>query len=217
MTRLKFDTELHAVRDIFVEMSTIVTDMVLTAVEAAITEDPELAAQVVTRDEELDNLEEAAMRKVTDLVVLQAPVSKDARFLRASLAVVGELEQAGDDAVKLARRVRKIGAHFPAEFRMPLGALAESVVQMIHDVVVLVEHFDDDEAQRIIDSDGQIDGAYKQARTRVFELIEGGQDFDRQMLRTIEIFHSLEHVADHAVEIARRMRKFHAGIALAPQ
>jgi phosphate uptake regulator len=52
-----------------------------------------------------------------------------------------------------------------------------------------------------------IDSAYKKARNQIFVMASENPVATQELFWTIEIFHSLEHVADHAVEIARRMKQ----------
>ncbi|MBN8690208.1 MAG: hypothetical protein J0L72_05380 [Armatimonadetes bacterium] len=208
MTRKEFDAQVEEVRHLLREMGDTVCKMTLDAVEGAVGDDPELLDQVAAQDLEVDALESRIMEQVFRLIVLQAPVASDARLLTSTISIVGELEQAGDDAVKLARRAKKIGGNFRDDLRAPLGALAESVVQMISDAVELYEDYNEERAIAIVQADEMIDSAYKKARKRIMELANEDSAM-REMFRTIEIFHALEHVADHAVEIAKRLQVFH--------
>ena len=69
--------------------------------------------------------------------------------------------------------------------------------------------YDVDLARSIVSDDEHIDGRYATARNGVLELIKADPTNARAMLRTIEIFHALEHVADHAVAISKRMQVIH--------
>lgn len=190
--------------------------MVLDAVESAVSDDDYITQRVVDGEQELDELEERAMQSIFEVVVLQAPVSEDARFLMSTLSIVGELEQAGDDAVKLARRAQKLRGDFPPELQAPLGVLAEEVVQLLVDTGRLYDQYSEEEAVRIIAMDAEIDSAYKNARNHVLETSDASNAMSRQLFRTIEIFHALEHVADHAVEIAKRLQKFNRDFSSRP-
>jgi phosphate uptake regulator len=69
--------------------------------------------------------------------------------------------------------------------------------------------YSDELALEIIEADISVDGQYSAARNRVFELLRANPDAAEHLVRTIDAFHALEHVADHAVEIARRMQILH--------
>lgn len=208
MTRRELDDKLEEIRTMLISMADQVCSMVLDGVEGAVSDDMPMLERVVTADPQIDDLEDQIMRQVFELIVMQSPVSDDARLLMGTLSIVGELEQAGDDAVKLARRATKMRGKFREDLLAPLGALAESSVQMMSDAMSLYSHYDDDKAQEIIEGDSLIDTAYKQARRRILEVTDSEGPLSRDMFRTIEIFHALEHFADHGVEIAKRLRKF---------
>lgn len=208
MTRKEFDEKVIEIRTMLQAMAEKVNGMVLDGVEGAVSDDLAMLERVMEADPEIDDLEDQIMRTVFELMVMQAPVSDDARVLMGTLSIVGELEQAGDDAVKLARRATKMRGKFREDLLAPLGALAESSVQMMTDAMDLYGHYDDAKALSIIQSDEMIDSAYKRARKRILEVTDEDVPLSRDMFRTIEIFHALEHFADHAVEIAKRLRKF---------
>lgn len=208
MTRKEFDEKVIEIRTMLQAMAEKVNGMVLDGVEGAVSDDLAMLERVMEADPEIDDLEDQIMRTVFELMVMQAPVSDDARVLMGTLSIVGELEQAGDDAVKLARRATKMRGKFREDLLAPLGALAESSVQMMTDAMDLYGHYNDAKALSIIQSDEMIDSAYKRARKRILEVTDEDVPLSRDMFRTIEIFHALEHFADHAVEIAKRLRKF---------
>lgn len=208
MTRRELDEKLDEIRTLLISMADQVCSMVLDGVEGAVSDDLAMLERVVEADPRIDELEDRIMKEVFELMVMQSPVSEDARLLMGTLSIVGELEQAGDDAVKLARRASKMRGKFREDLLAPLGALAESSVQMMSDAMALYSQYDDAKAEEIIEGDSLIDTAYKRARRHILEVADAEGPLSRDMFRTIEIFHALEHFADHGVEIAKRLRKF---------
>ena len=114
--------------------------------------------------------------------------------------------KAADDAVKLARRVKKLSGQFPAELKVALLELGEESRRMFATALRLFTDYSPELAQEIIANDVEVDTRYTAARNRVIEMIRENPENSESLDRTIDSFHALEHVADHAVEIARRMR-----------
>lgn len=193
------------VQELLHRMADKVCEMVLEAVEGVVTNDTERLQRVIAADPELDAMEEEAVLTTFRVIVLQAPVAKDARFFAGVLSIISELENAGDDAVKLARRGKKMKIELPEQLRAPLGALAESTIQMVKNTMDLVNDFREDEAEILIQSDELIDSGYKAARKHILTSAEEHLPFNRELYRMIEMFHALEHIADHMVEIAKRL------------
>jgi len=181
-------------------------DMVRLAVEATLNGDLDLANRVIDSDDRIDDYERSIFNKSVVAVLQESPVAADLRLLISTLGIVGEIEKIGDDAVKLARRATKLSGQFPAELRIALVELGEAARKLFNASVRLYTDYSVTLAEEIIDGDQSIDTAYSKARKRGFDLIQQHPESTEHLVRTIEAFHALEHVADHAVAIALRMR-----------
>jgi phosphate transport system protein len=208
--RQQFSQVLDEIRHDVVRMGTRTNELVKLAVEAALNGDLDMAQQVIKLDDEIDNYEQEIHKRTVLTVMQEAPVAADFRFLVSALGVVGEVEKAADDAVKLARRARKLSGQFPSEMKVALVALGEESRRMFSAAIRLFAEYSNELADEIIASDKEVDTQYSQARNRVIELIRANPENSDNLVRTIEAFHALEHVADHAVEIARRMKMLYA-------
>ncbi|MFN7172662.1 MAG: phosphate signaling complex PhoU family protein [Fimbriimonadaceae bacterium] len=204
--RSSLDLELEQLQSILARMHATVTTMIRMAVRVTLESDQSLAKQVRRLDDEVDVLELEAMNMILVLLMRHAPVAGDLKFLTATLGIVGELEKAGDDAVKLARRSKKTVETFPEEMQHALQEMSEATIQILDDAMVLYTDYSDEHAQRVIDSDSDIDSRYKRARNNLLALIADTPTLTKPLYRCIETFHALEHAADHAVDIAKRMR-----------
>lgn len=70
----------------------------------------------------------------------------------------------------------------------------------------LYADYNRDLANEIIAADENVDRLYTKAREDLLGLLEQNRDASEDLVRSIDAFHALEHVADHATEIARRLR-----------
>jgi phosphate transport system protein len=181
-------------------------EMVKHAVEATLNGDHALAAYVIRSDDTVDHYERSAVTKTVVAVMQESPVATDLRFLISTLGVVGEIEKTGDDAVKLARRAAKLSGQFPIEMKVALLQLGDLARKSFSSSLRLYSEYSPMLAKEIIDGDKLVDTAYSQARDRVIKLIEANPSATGYLVGTIECFHALEHVADHAVAIAVRMK-----------
>jgi phosphate transport system protein len=204
--RHHFRERLEDIRSDVIRMGGDANEMVRLAVEATLNGDLELANHVIASDDRVDEYERSAVNKTVVAVMQESPVAADLKFLVSTLGVVGEIEKVGDDAVKLARRATKLSGQFPAEMRLALLELGDAARRSFNSSIRLYSEYSQELAQEIIRGDKQIDNAYSQARNKVFELIQQNPEATEHLVRTIEAFHALEHVADHAVSIAVRLR-----------
>ena len=187
-------------------MGSDANEMVRHGVEATLNGDVALATATIALDDRIDEFERTTLDNTVIVLMQESPVASDLRFLVSTLGVIGELEKVGDDAVKLCRRATKLSGLFPVEMKVALLELGELARLSLSSALRLYAEYDVHLACEIIRADKEIDTAYSRARNRVFELIQANPSATEHLVRTIECFHALEHVADHAVSIANRMR-----------
>ncbi len=204
--RIHFQEKLDEIRNEVVRMGTDALEMVRMAVEATLTSDMQLCETVITADDSVDSLERSIYTKTVIIVMQESPVANDLRMLVATLGVVSEIEKAADDAVKLARRARKLQHAFPSEMRRALMELGEIARRQFSSALRLYADYDRGLANEIIHADEMVDRLYSKAREDLLGLLEQNRDASEDLVRSIDAFHALEHVADHATEIARRLR-----------
>lgn len=186
-------------------MGTRANELVKQAVDSLLNGDVDLAQTVIRNDDDVDRMEQETHKRTVLTVMQEAPVATDLRFLISTLGVVSEIEKTADDAVKLSRRACKLTNQFPSEMKVALLELGEESRKMFAAALRLYMDYSHELAEEIVRSDKGVDTRYSQARDRVIELIQANPENTGHLVRTIECFHALEHVADHAVEIARRM------------
>lgn len=187
-------------------MGNLAGEMAQQAVEAMQSNDLALAQQVIRADDEVDFLEQDTVRTTVLVLMQEAPVAADLRFLTSTLGVIGEIEKVADDAVKLARRATKLGGHFPGELRMALHDIGKQARVAFASALRLYTNYTPELAQEVIDFDQQVDQAYSNARNRAVDLIKENPEQAKSLVRTIDAFHALEHIADRAVAIAKRLK-----------
>lgn len=190
-------------------MGTEAHELVRNAVEATLNGDVNLAAEVIAADDTVDTAERETLQRAVLVVMQQAPVATDLRLLLSTFEIVGEIEKVGDHAVKLARRGRKLAGQFPMEMRRPLADLGEQARKQFAASLRLYSEYSRALAVEIIQGDEAVDDAYTAACAHVYRLIESHPQDAEALVRTIDCFHALEHVADHATSIAKRLAMLH--------
>jgi len=209
MTRVHFQETLDGIRDDVLRMGTEAHELVRAAVEAALSGDIGLANEVIAGDDRVDEAERETLQRAVLTVMQQAPVAADLRLLLSTFEIVGEIEKVADHAVKLARRGRKLAGHFPPEMRRSLAELGERARKQFAASLRLYAEYSSELAAEIIGGDESIDDDYTEACAAIYRLIEARPAEAEDLVRTIECFHALEHVADHASSIATRLAMLH--------
>ncbi len=102
-TYKQFDTDLEAVRARVLEMGGLVEDQVSKAVEALVTQNSELAEQVVANDVRVNALEVSSDEACTQIIARRQPTASDLRMILTIIKTITDLERIGDEAAKIAR------------------------------------------------------------------------------------------------------------------
>lgn len=194
------------IRGKVVRMGGLASDMIRQSVEAVVQNDTDLGRQVIDTDDVIDRLEAEILNDTMLCVGLEAPVASDLRFLVATLGIVSELEKAADHGVKLARRGRKLAGRFPSEFKLALTEICDDARRLLASALRLYTSYEAELAEEIILSDEDVDRRFAECRSKMMDLIEQAPEDTELLLRAINVFHALEHVADHAVAIAKRLQ-----------
>jgi len=211
MTRRQFDENLEEIRALIHRMGDCVVEMIDLGVRCAMEPDAQLMQRVRSLDNVVDESERRAVELVVETILRQAPVAGDLRLLTSTLSIIGELEKAGDDAEKMASRASRIQAEFPEEFRTALYDLAQEVARIVQAAISLYDHYSDEMATQVLSLDDQVDSTYKNARRQFITLMDEQPGSARTLFRCISVFHALEHAADRAVEITKRLRMHYRG------
>lgn len=203
--RAHYDQTLDEIRGSVIRLGGLAGDMVRMAVEAALNNDTELAKKVIAMDDEVDALDNLTLERAAATVMVETPVASDLKMLASALGILGEIEKVADDAVKMASRSLKLSGLFPAEMKRPLSEMADEARKVFAGSLRLFTDYDHDLAVEIRKADSEIDRLYGEARYRIYELIQENPKATEHLVRSIEVFHALEHVADHAEDIAKRI------------
>src|ERR1700710_498191 len=101
-TSRSLDHALSELRLSTVSMGGLVIDQVTTAVRALLEGDASASQQVLSREVQVNQLEQNIDRDAFRLIALHQLVAGDLRLVRAIARVIHELERVGDEARKIA-------------------------------------------------------------------------------------------------------------------
>lgn len=209
MNRQSLDEAIAEIRADVVRMGAQAHDMVEMAVQSVFHEGSNLHEEVTLLEADLDSSERKATQKIVELAVTISPVAHDLLFLTSTLVVLGEIERAGDDAFKLSRRSSKLTMPFPDDLKELLAETDRQARSNFRTAISLFAEYDSETANKLIRSDQLVDNAYKASRRALLEKMVEEPDDKRQHFRVSEMFHALEHISDHSVNIAKTLRLFY--------
>jgi len=212
--RIRFETALESVRAQFVAMGAATGAMVRDAAHALMTGNDALAASVVARDREVDELDRAIEAEALLLLATQQPVvASDLRFLATILKAITDLERIGDHAVNIAQVARRlIKAREPFDPGLAdVAWFAATADQMIADTLRAFATRDLALAQTVIERDDEADIFYKETQRELRRRMQDEPETVVQGSHLLFVAHYLERVCDHCANIAERLAYLETG------
>ena len=197
-----FDQDLAELRNLIVDMGAFAEAAIEEAMRCLIDRDAVAAAELVQADEQLDELEAEAERRVIELIALRAPLADDLRDAVAALKIAGVVERIGDYAKNIAKRVPQLENVGKIEPISLLAEMARIATGMVHDVLDAFVERDAEAAVRVCERDSAVDDFYDSIfRTLLTHMMENPQNIG-QSAHLLFVAKNLERVGDHATNIA---------------
>ncbi|CAE6727941.1 phosphate signaling complex protein PhoU [Paraburkholderia haematera] len=199
-----FDFDLNLLLTRLLEMGGLVEAQIACATEALNTFDLALVEQVLEDEQRLNAMEIEIDEEVSNIIVRRQPTARDLRLLMAASKCITNLERAGDEARKIAKRTRRIAMEATARTVniAEIKASGKMAADILRHALDAFARMDTVAAAQIVRDDEAIDNEF---RAFVRKLITSMT----QDPRTIQIgFHylsiakAIERIGDHATNIA---------------
>ena len=152
-----FDEVLKDLSKDILRMGAYAEEAIYKSIEALKNRDREMAQNIITNDNKVDELELAIDEKCIDLIATHQPMASDLRFITTGMKLNAELERIADIAVDIAQRVLEI---VDKPFLKPLEDLPRLAVVAQNMVKMAIDSFikgDVDMAKKVLLSDPEAD------------------------------------------------------------
>lgn len=208
-TAKAFDAALSDLRLQIVGMGGLVIDQVSAAVRALLDGDATVADLVLSRENQVNELERFVDREAFRLIALHQPMASDLRMAKAASRITVELERAGDEAKKIAKFAVRVARGEPqgpvlavARF---LRHMAELTTGMLRDAVRSLDESDADMARAVRARDSELDDEFAAALRQILTLAMQDARFLGATIDTVFALKGLERIGDHAKNIAEQV------------
>ncbi|MEB2541728.1 MULTISPECIES: phosphate signaling complex protein PhoU [Burkholderia] len=200
----QFDADLALVSTRLLEMGGLVELQIARAMQALATFDLDIVEKVIADERRLNAMEIAIDEELSNIIARRQPAARDLRLLMATSKTVTNLERAGDEARKIAKRVRRIAVDISArsinvaEIKLS-GEMATHILRRALDAFARLDIVS---ATQIVRDDHAID---EQFRAFVRKLATYMMEDPRSIsvgLDYLFIAKAIERIGDHATNIA---------------
>ena len=203
--RSMYHKKLREIQDDVLGMGSLVSEAVHLSMEALKNRDLDLAQQIVTGDQKINDLRFEIEEKCIQLIVTQQPIANDLRIIIAVLNIITEVERIGDYAEGIAKITIMIGDEPPVKPLVDIPLMAEHAVDMLRRSLDAFINQDAEAARKICIEDDIVDHLYDQVYLELLSLMMKDPQIVSRATRLIWVAHDLERSADRVTNICERV------------
>ena len=203
--RSMYHKKLREIQDEVLVMGGMVSEAILRSIEALKNRDMDLAEQIVTGDQKINDLRFEIEEKCIQLIVTQQPIANELRIIIAVLNIITEVERIGDYAEGIAKITIMIGDEPPVKPLIDIPLMAEQAVDMLRRSLDAFINKDADAARKICIEDDIVDHLYDQIYLELLDLMMENPQIVSRATRLIWVAHDLERSADRVTNICERV------------
>ncbi len=202
------EQELITLKQEVSEMWRLVLSQLERAKQAYLTNDVELAQEVVSREKRVDMFELKIDSDCENYIALYSPVAIDLRLVLSLIKISSTLERIGDFAEGIARHVIKSNCAallHALKDDLQLETMFDMVISMLSDSFVALESENTKLAGKILAKDEAVDELYADSITLIARYIEKNPPQAACGLSTILLLRKIERVGDHCSNIVEEI------------
>ncbi|MBE9604639.1 phosphate signaling complex protein PhoU [Acetobacteraceae bacterium H6797] len=209
-----YDDELKRLRDLVARMGGLAERQVADATDALIRRDAAMAAEVVSRDAEIDAMEREIEIFCVRLLALRQPMAQDLRLIVGALKIIHGLERIGDYAKNAAKRSIVISQQQSFGSLNGFSRMARLVQENLKGAMDALVTNDAARAEQVWGADAPVDDIYNGIfREMLTFMMEDARNIT-VATHLLFIAKNLERIGDHATNIAETVHYAVLGDAL---
>ncbi len=204
-----YDVDLAGLRIRLLEMGGLVLDQVQRAVVALANADEAAARVVLAREEEVNSYDLRIDEDSITLIARRQPMGSDLRAIISIARTVTDLERIGDEATKIAYATLgpkdKRNARLSAQLARDARHMARFACSMLRDALDSFDRMDAARAVEVARRDVELNAEFQSAVRRLVTQVMEDPRRLAAVLDAMTVLKALEHVGDHAKNIARHV------------
>jgi len=197
-----FDNELETLRSDLFRMGEQVIAQLQTVLRAYAERDPQLAQQVITADNAIDDLEVRIDDEAIRYISLRSPVATQLRVVVTGMKASHDLERAADEITKIARRIRALCREVPLAISIDVVHMGEIAGGMLRDALDCFMQGTEEKAMAVCHRDVEVDRLNRELCDELTQMMMNDPAAVSRAIDLIFVSKAIERIADHATNIA---------------
>ena len=199
---LHLKNELESLKNMLIELASMVEYSLKTSVHSISEHDPVLANNVILMDKNIDELEVNIEEECLKILALYQPVAIDLRSVISFLKMNNDLERIGDLAVNISERSIYLWLSGNKLEVFDFLDMTDKVGNMLHNAIESAINFDINMAKKVLLDDDEVDIMNRKTHDKVFKSIKNDPKNAESFIHSLSISRYLERAADYATNIA---------------
>ncbi|HKR38213.1 MAG TPA: phosphate signaling complex protein PhoU [Paraburkholderia sp.] len=200
----QFDAALNMLSTRLLEMGGLVESQISAVLDLLDAFDEAAALRIRDTERQLNRMEVEIDDEINNVIARRQPAARDLRLLMATSKCVTNLERAGDEARKIAKRLHKIHEAGTAT-AVQVGELrnsGEMALSILHRVLDAFARMDVHAAAQIMRDDQAIDTEFRAFVQRLVTQMHAAPFSISSHLDYLFVAKAIERIGDHATNIA---------------
>jgi phosphate transport system protein len=197
-----FLEELETLQSRLLEMGGLAEERVRASVEGLVTRDLTVIEAVRRGDEPINRLHIEIDERCFRLLALHQPMATNLRRIVAAVKINTDLERVGDLAVNIAEAAARYAMHAPVKKLIDIPRMGRIAQSMLRDALDAFVQRDVALAQRVLDTDDELDGLKTQVFRELLTYMLQDPSTVAPSLDLILVSRHLERIGDHATNVA---------------
>jgi phosphate transport system protein len=201
-THTQYDTELYALRCATTTMASDVERQFQRAVDAVRTQNIGLASKVLIEEAAVNAMHIQIDLRCNQIIAKRQPIAVDLREILAVLHINNDLERIGDEAKKIAFKVRELKNRTQLIDATGIEQMTNIVCEMLRASVEAFLVHDSTVAELLQVRDAEVDALRDQRIAELLQAMSRDPANVSVALALVFVVQSIERVGDHAKNIA---------------
>jgi phosphate transport system protein len=200
----QYDAELESVRAKVLEMGGLVEQQIVNALDALVSVNPKLAAEVMETDNRVNALEVQVDEDCSHIIARRQPAAGDLRMIMMVVKTITDLERIGDEATKIARVAQKIyesDRMYKPRFN-EINTMVNLVREMLRTSLDAFARLDVSKTVDVARQDEQVDEQFRAAMRQLITFMLEDPRTISMSLEVLFVAKAIERIGDHAKNIA---------------
>ena len=198
-TREALDRAQQAILDQLVELSSMVEQATLDAVESLRTRDFEASKRIYANDDLINKKRFEIETETITAIATQQPMATDLRLLASVLELCTELERMGDYAKGIAKINLRYGEEELLKPLIDIPKMAEIATKMLHDAIAAFVRQDMSVSGQICSEDDKVDALYEAVYHELIGIIAKDPSTAEKANYLLWAAHNIERLADRVI------------------